>query len=259
MTKIFFLCFILSAIIFLTSPEIFADGLEAFKEGPDVEVSEKYNPAIPVSVIEKMPLPKGYHEGLFLDGDNIWVANGKNINTWIISPDGSLKGEIIPPGTFTEGITSSVTDGKFWVTDWDTKKLYKVRIEDGKMEVETEISLAPSLPTGVVRAGDELYVMMWTRGMGTKYHLLKLDKEGNVLVKMRIRGISEPSQITWDGKYLWITSWFNRRVYKVDPESFRVLGHFASPAKDTTGIAWDGEHFWITGTSDDLYKVKVGE
>ena len=48
-------------------------------------------------------------------------------------------------------------------------------------------------------------------------------------------------------------------MYQVDPQDFRVLGHFTSPAKAATGIAWDGEYFWITGTYDDLYKVRVGE
>ena len=257
MRKIFFLSFISSIFLFSVLSPALSQASPAEEEQTDVEKSGPYRAGIPVEIIEKIPLPKGYKEGLYFDGENIWVNNGKNINTWIISPSGEILSEITPPGTFSEGITDSSFPGKYWITDWDTKKLYRVSIENGKMMPDFEIPLGPALPTGVTRAGELLYVMTWTRGLGTRYHLVQLDKNGTLLKKMRIRGISEPSQITYDGRYLWITSWYNRRVFQVDPRDFRVMGHFISPAKETTGIAWDGEFFWVTGTNEGLYKIKV--
>ncbi|MFA6636143.1 MAG: hypothetical protein WCV56_03380 [Candidatus Omnitrophota bacterium] len=257
MRKIFFLLFISAIFPFSVLVPAFSQA-PAPEEGPTyVERSGPYRAGMPVEIIEKVPLPRGYKEGLYFDGENIWVNNGENINTWIVSPAGEILREITPPGTFSEGITDSSFPGKYWITDWDTKKLYRVSIENGKMLPDIEISLAPALPTGVIRVGEILYVMTWTRGLGTKYHLLQINKDGGILRKMRIKGISEPSQITYDGRYLWITSWYNRRVFQVDPGDFRVMGHFVSPAKETTGIAYDGEFFWITGTNDDLYKIKV--
>jgi glutamine cyclotransferase len=233
--------------------------LAAAQDVPELEKAERYETNIPVKVIKRVPLPKGYHEGLLFDGKNIWVNNGEKINTWIVDPEtGEVLSEIIPPGTFTEGITVS-NDPRYWVTDWDEKKLYRVAIKDNKMESDYEISLEPARPTGVVWTGEKLYVITWTRGMGTRYHLMQLDKNERMFRKMLIKGIHEPSQLAWDGKHLWITSWFSQRVYRVDVDTFRVLGSFRSPAKDTTGIAWDGEYFWITGTYADLYKVKVGK
>ena len=226
---------------------------------PDLEKAMKYEVNIPVEVIKKVPIPKGYHEGLLFDGKNIWVNNGQKINTWIVDPEtGKVLSEITPPGTFTEGITAS-NDNRYWVTDWDERKLYRVVIKDNKMEPDYEISLAPARPTGVVWTGEKLYLITWTRGMGTEYHLMQLDENERMSRKMRIKRIHEPSQLAWDGKYLWITSWFSQRVYKVDINTFKVLGSFKSPAKDTTGIAYDGEYFWITGTYADLYKIKVGK
>lgn len=231
----------------------------SFSEVPDLKKSENYKPNIKAEIVEKVPLPKGYHEGLFYDGVNIWVNNGENINTWVIDiKDGSIVREIKPVGTFTEGITAS-GDGKYWVTDWNLKKLYRVNIEKGKMVADYEVPLAPAHPTGVIWTGRELYVMTWTRGMGTKYHLLQLDENKNLVRKLRIKGIPEPSQLAWDGKYLWITSWFNQNIYKVDVEKFEILGFFKSPAKAATGIVWDGAYFWITGTYDDLYKIRIVE
>lgn len=214
---------------------------------------------IPVEVMEKLPLPHGYHEGLMIDGSYIWVNNGKNINTWVVDlSTGEVVSEIIPPGTFTEGITPS-GDNRYWVTDWDHKKLYRVNIENGRMVPDHEVSLAPSFPAGVVWTGEFLYVITWTRGISTQYHILKMDDTGNILGRIRLRNIPEPSQLAWDGKHVWVTSWYNRRVYKLDMDSYEVLGTFRVPFEDATGIAWDGEHFWITGTYADLYKIRIIE
>jgi glutamine cyclotransferase len=220
--------------------------------------SARYKANIPVEVLKRVSMPQGgYHEGLLFDGENIWVNNGKNRNTWVIDPrTGKIVREIIPPGTFTEGITAS-SDHRYWVTDWDERKLYRVTIEDNKMVSDLDISLAPARPTGVVWTGEELYVMTWTGTVQKQYHLLRMDAEGNILERMRMRGMQEPSQITWDSKHLWITSWADQKVYKVDPATNTVLGHFISPSKRATGIVWDSGHFWITGTYDHLYKVKV--
>ena len=226
-------------------------------EVPDLERAESYQSDIPVKVIKRVPLPRGYHEGLFWDGENIWVNNGEKINTWVVDPDtGKVLSEIIPPGTFSEGITMA-DDGSFWTTDWDEKKLYRVKIEAGKMEVEYDISLEPAYPTGVVWTGKKLYVLTWERGLGTKYYLMQLSDKERMSRKMRIKRIHEPSQLAWDGKHLWVTSWFSQLIYKIDVDTFRALGSFKSPVSDTTGIAWDGKYFWITGTRSDLYQVEL--
>ena len=218
---------------------------------------ESYEGDLGIQVIRKITLPKGYHEGLYLDGGNIWVCNGKKINTWVIdTSNGKVSSKIIPVAGFTEGITQ-VGEGDFWVTDWDDKKLYRVKIKENKMVAERAVSLEPAYPAGVIWTGEELYVITWTRGIGTKYGLLRMNKEGELLDEIRIKRIHEPAHLAWDGKYLWITSWYNQKVYKISTEDFKILGSFDSPAKDTTGIVWDGEGFWITGTHDDLYKVKL--
>ena len=95
--------------------------------------------------------------------------------------------------------------------------------------------------------------------MGTTYYLLRMGKSGKVLSKNKIKGIHEPSQLTWDGNYLWISSWYSRKIYKVEPGTLSIVGHFSSPVSDTTGIFHDGEYFWVTGTRSDLYKLRVSD
>ena len=229
-------------------------------EVPTLKRAKDYKANIPVRVIKKVPLPRGYHEGLLFDGKHIWVNNGEKGKTWIVDPDtGEVTSEIEPAGTFTEGITA-YGDGTFWVTDWDEKKLYRVTIKDNKMEPEYDISLDPARPTGVVWTGENLYVITWTRGVGgTSYHLMQLGEQEHMFSKLRIKRIYEPTQLAWDGKYLWITSWYSQLVYKVDVNTFKILGSFESPVSDTTGIAWDGKHFWLTGTYSALYQLELLE
>ena len=219
--------------------------------------AEDYEIAISMKVIRKIELPKGYHEGLLLQDGNIWVNNGEGGPTWVVDlGSGEIVSEIKPVATFSEGITAG-PNGKYWITDWDTKKLYSVSIDDNIMKAESEIVFDSSHPAGVVWNGEYLYVVTWTRGMGTQYHLLKIDKEGNILSKARIENIPEPSQLAWDGKDLWISSWFDRRIYRINTETLEITGYFRSKVKSTTGIAWDGEYFWVTGTKADLYQIEI--
>jgi glutamine cyclotransferase len=229
----------------------------ASSEMPVLKRAEEYMANMPVRMIRKIPLPKGYHEGLFFDGEYVWVNNGKAQNTWIIKPDdGSIVSEIKPVSGFTEGITAA-GDGTYWVTDWEDKKLYRVKLQEDKMIDKGAISLDPAHPAGVVKSGEKLYVVTWTRGVGTRYHLIEFDGRGQMLRKIQIKRIHEPAHLAWDGRHLWITSWYNQLVYKIDIDTLTVLGSFRSPAPETTGIAWDGEYFWITGSHADLYQVEV--
>jgi len=249
---------IIASLILIIALDIFA-----FPEAPVPEVkvlkkAKNYQSMIPAKRIRKIALPKGYHEGLLIDGDNIWVNNGEGQNTWVVDlASGSVVSEIEPVAAFSEGITAAGS-GKYWITDWTAKKLYRVKIEEKRMIAESEVSLAPSRPTGVVWNGRHLYLLTWTRGiLGTRYHLLKMDEEGNVLDKFRIEDISEPSQMAWDGEHIWISSWFDRRVYKIDIEAAEIKGYFRSNIKNLTGIAWDGKSFWATGTKADLYQIEL--
>ena len=67
----------------------------------------------------------------------------------------------------------------------------------------------------------------------------------------------EPAHMAWDGRYLWITSWYYRNVYKVNPDTWTIISYFLAPCNKPTGIAWDGKYLWITGTYADLYKVEL--
>ncbi|MBF0253313.1 MAG: hypothetical protein HQL29_05795 [Candidatus Omnitrophica bacterium] len=207
-------------------------------------------------VVEKIELPKGYHEGIYLENDKMLVNNGEGIDTWVIDVEtGKLLDKIKPIDTFSEGIFKK--NNSYYITDWDSKKLYEIKIVDNKMEEIRSVSFKPERPTGLVIVGDLTYVMTWERGMGTKYFINIVDENFKIIEKIRINDISEPSQICWDGEHFLISSWYGRKVYLVDPKNYRTLAYFKSPAKDTTGVFFDGAFYWVTGTYSDLYKMRI--
>lgn len=220
--------------------------------------SFKESKLIRYKVAAKIELPTWYHEGLYFDGKNIWVSNGLKGKIWVIDPsNGNIIRDIDPAGTFTEAITSKEKD-EYIVTDWDAKKIYTARIENNIMSAQIEVSLEPSHPTGVAWSGKNIFLITWTRSLtGTKFALLRMDDKFNILNRQNIKELQEPCQIAWDGKHLWISSWHDNRVYKIDADTFDVLGYFKPPVKKTTGIVWDGKNMWVTGTYADLYKIEL--
>lgn len=216
------------------------------------------NKLLHAKILAKIEIPKWYHEGLYFDGKNIWVNNGEDGNTWIVdTSNGSVIKEIEPVGTFTESITLK-SNNLFFVTDWNSEKIYTIRIEKGRMIAQSETCVSPAHPAGAIWNGSNLFVITWTRTLvGTKFHIIKMDDKFNVVTKKRIDRIQEPAHLAWDGKNLWISSWYDRRVYKVGPENFEIIGYFKSPVERTTGISWDGKYLWLTGTNADLYKMEI--
>jgi glutamine cyclotransferase len=211
-------------------------------------------------VIKKLEVPKLYHEGLYYDGRSIWLSNGEGGNTWVIdTSSGAVLSEIEPVAGFTEAITAR-GDGTFYTTEWFEKKVYRARLDNNKLVVESSVSVAPSHPAGAIWNGKRLYVVLWERSfLGTRFSIVEMDEDMNIVNKVPIRTIQEPDHLAWDGAYLWMTSWYDRRVYKIDVLTWEVLGYFRSPFEKTTGVAWDGKRLWLTATDGDLYQMEVGE
>ncbi len=213
---------------------------------------------IKAKTVAKIKIPKWYHEGLYFDGKDVWVNNGKKGDTWVVNADSKkIIRKIKPAGSFTEAITPKDKD-TFFVTDWDAQKVYTANVEGDKMYALSEKSLEPAQPAGAVWNDSNLFVITWTRSLtGTKFHLLKMDADMNILSTLEIAKILEPAHMAWDGKYMWISCWYSKRIYKIDIEKLEMLGYLKSPAAKTTGIAWEGKYLWVTGTYDSLYKMEL--
>lgn len=234
-------------LLLLTFQQIFAQDLKAGKDCRE----------IPASIVKKVKIPKWYHEGLFCDGKSLWLANGEKGAVWVIDTEtGAVKSCIEPVADFAEALIKT-DDGSLFTTEWNTKKIYRVKLEGSRLIPEKEASFEPAHPAGLTWNGKNLFVVAWTRGFGTKFHMIEMDMDLKVVRRMMIRDIQEPDQLAWDGKNLWISSWYTRAIYKVDIDIWEIVGYFRSPVPRTTGIAWDGKHVWVTGTYSDLYQMEI--
>lgn len=214
---------------------------------------------IAVRVAKRLSVPRCYHEGLYHDGSSIWLVNGEGGKIWVIdTSSGTVSSEITPVAGFTEAITAK-GDGTFYTTEWFEKKVYRARLEEKRLVAVSSVSVAPSHPAGAIWNGSRLYVILWDRGLlGTRFSIVEMDEEMKVLNKIPVRTIQEPCQLAWDGSYLWMTSWYDARVYKIDVATWEVVGYFCSSFDKTTGIAWDGNSLWLTATYGDLYQMEFG-
>lgn len=237
-------------LVWIASASGAGDGVRALRNSPD------HRP-LSAKVVRKIPLPKGYHEGLFYDGEAIWVTNGDGGKIWVVDiVSGAVSAIIEPISNFAEALTKS-GDETYYATEWYDQNIYRARVAGNRLEADQAVSVAPGHPAGAVWTGKSLYVITWLRGFGTKFFLLEMDRDMKVLRKISIDRIQEPSQLAWDGKYLWITGWYNSIVYKIDIDKLEIIGEFRSPAPKATGIAWDGKSMWLVGTYSDLYQLEV--
>jgi len=243
--------FILAAIL-IPSPAFSSPRQETLKRSRDYK-------NIPAKVVGTITLPRFYHEGLSLNGSDIWVCNGEKGKVWVVDTvSGRIAATIEPIADFTEAIARRPDNGLF-VTDWNTEMLYEAVLDGNRLKPRSWVSLKPAHPAGVLWNGDRLFVIIWTRGMGTKFDLLELDGRMNLSARIAIKNIQEPAHLAWDGENLWITSWYHPLVYKIDIKNREIVGAFRSPVPRTTGIAWDGKYFWVTGTYGDLYKMEIAK
>jgi glutamine cyclotransferase len=211
-------------------------------------------------IVRQVAVPRFYHEGLCFNGKEIWLCNGDGGMIWVVDPGtGQVRSEIKPVSCFVEAVTPK-GDGTYYTTEWDDKCVYLVALESDALVVKSCASVAPAHPAGAVWNGARLYVVAWERGItGTRFSILEMDGGMNVMKKVPANVVQEACQLAWDGNSLWMTSWYDRKVFRIDTASWEITGYFRSPVDKTTGIAWDGRYLWVTGTSADLYQMSLSE
>ncbi|MFA6455992.1 MAG: M6 family metalloprotease domain-containing protein, partial [Bacteroidota bacterium] len=65
-----------------------------------------------------------------------------------------------------------------------------------------------------------------------------------------------PYGLAVNGNDLWVTEYYDNKVYQLDKNTGSVLSSFFTPSIQPTGITWDGSSLWITNTyNDNVYKV----
>jgi hypothetical protein len=97
---------------------------------------------------------------------------------------------------------------------------------------------------------------IWTATVGGKIY--KLDPiTGTVFQQFTAPG-SQPWGLTFDGTYLWLVDFAEKRISKIDPATGQELATFPTPDPlgGCKGVTWDGTYLYVMGwTSPKIYKM----
>ncbi len=61
-----------------------------------------------------------------------------------------------------------------------------------------------------------------------------------------------PSDLCFDGRFVWITDRDSGRVDRFDPEVAEITRSVLTPGFSPVGLAWDGRHMWLTDVGTGL-------
>jgi len=88
--------------------------------------------------------------------------------------------------------------------------------------------------------------------------VLSWGKVGDILKVINTPGPC-PTGLAFDGQFLWLADDFTDKIYKIDPESGRVVSSFEAPGHHPEGLAWDGQFLWHIDSGERLvYKLDPG-
>jgi hypothetical protein len=83
------------------------------------------------------------------------------------------------------------------------------------------------------------------------FTVLSWGRVGDVLKVIKTPG-PRPTSLAFDGRHLWLADEFTDKIYKIDPETGKILLSFDSPGHHPEGLAWDGECLWHIDSGERL-------
>jgi outer membrane protein assembly factor BamB len=178
-------------------------------------------------------------------------------------------------------------DGALWVGDASTKRIYKVRPEDGSVvfsfdapgtstasteEKGRTLGIVPAptdsgIPGGLAWGDGALWVACLSDGKIYKLNPnVSPTEPGHLLAELENAAFT-PVSLAYGGGALWVGNLTDRRIYEVNPATGEVLRWLTGPGTasygvatqgivvgSTTGMSWaDGALWTISGTT--LYKL----
>ena len=183
------------------------------------------------------------------------------INVMVIITLYAYPGEVInkfkAPSKYSTGLTF---DGKcLWVADRGTDSLYKIDMKNGK--------IAKTLPapaywiTGLAWDGKHLWAVDERGGIpkGDEFfagQLYMIDTATGNILHTTTLPFSNPQDITYDGKYMWVIDAASNKLVKFNPFDGTSILEFSAPAPGCTGLTFDGENIWIANNyRNEIYQV----
>ena len=192
----------------------------------------------------------GFPTGIAYDGQDFWVSVTDSNEIYKIDQTGKVLKKLPSPGPWPYGLVWD--GGHLWLAGYTESKIYKL---------DKEGSVLDSFPSPVVRpvslAFDGKY--LWTCSFGGEpkppHYFYKFDREGNLISKIRVD--REFTGLTWHDGFLWASmNYAFDRIYKLDPQTGKILGWINSSGDRTYGLVWAKGYLWTADWTCEQWKEK---
>jgi len=82
-----------------------------------------------------------------------------------------------------------------------------------------------------------------------------VDKSGNLLETIDVKGGNAGGGLTWDGQYFWAPG--GKGICKINRQG-EIVGGVYPASEGTWDLAWDGQYLWATQrTNENWLDAKV--
>lgn len=188
-------------------------------------------------------------ESLAHDGTNLYLAYDYRYITnephpiYKLDQNGNILENLTGP---EQGIEDMTVDGShIWIAPRNTGfgSIYQYDLAGNFV---SELSTPITFMDGLASVTPDFWILDAINDF-----IFRIDNGGDI-TDIVDPGLGNISNLTWTGNDLWTAS--GDTLYKIDPQSSRLVYFEVESINDPTGIAHDGTDLWL-GLYDDLYRV----
>lgn len=221
---------------------------------PTLEASASASGLTRVSVTPTAAIDIVEPAALATDGRVVWAMTGTG-RAVRIDPATDQTAISVQLGATTDHFGGIAVDSNgIWVTDSDTKTLY--RVDATSLDVVARIP-AGEIPDGVVAIGESVWVADAQGGT-----VLRIDPATNEVVASITVGPTGGSGPSWVASGLgsiWVGVPHDSTVVRIDPETNTIAGRIAipGPAVPCGGFAIRGGAVWISSCTESTAMARI--
>ena len=206
-------------------------------------------------------------QGLTLDRGILYMSSGRYGKSWLATVDAASNAELnrvrLDPEVFAEGLC--IVDDKLYLLSWHRGRLF---IFDKHSLRQIDQRRYEGEGWGLTHDGKEFVMSDGSSSLqfrdSLSFALIK-----RVEVRDQGQPVDQLNELEWAQNAVWANAWHTPFIYKIDPDSGKVLAKYNMqalvrvqqknrPEAVLNGIAYDGDgSFWISGKLwDHRYRVK---
>lgn len=198
-------------------------------------------------IVRKIGTALGLTWSIALEGDDVWTSTVSGDVYKLDGKTGKIIKQFKAPSAQPWGM--AFDGSKLWVTDFAEKRTYALDPETGEELSSFNNPDQERGAKGLAWDGRNLYIMGWTTSI-----IYKVDQQGKVKERIKLKDIDGGGGLTYDGRYFWIP--IGNRIGKFDRKG-NLMGSIFAASEGTWDLAWEkadnkyGGYLWATQRTNE--------